>query len=80
MFIQLIAQESVGIRLGTGPDLPTIYMKGYDRLEHNTLDPNQSIIIVFTFLALGVEVISLSHPQSSPLLDSKSFRGVFVAY
>jgi hypothetical protein len=36
-------------------------MKGYDRSANNTINPNQSIIIVFTFVSLGVEVISLSH-------------------
>jgi hypothetical protein len=51
-------------------------MKGYNRLEHNTINPNQSIIIAFTFIALGVAVISLSHPQSSALLDSTSPRDI----
>jgi hypothetical protein len=47
VFIQLTAHESVGIRLGTGPDLPSIYMKGYDRLEHNTINPNQYNLLYF---------------------------------
>jgi hypothetical protein len=37
-------------------------MKGYDQSANNTINLNQSIIIVFTFVSLGVEVISLSHP------------------
>jgi hypothetical protein len=45
---------SVSYRLGTGPDLPYIYMKGYDRLrttEHIPIKP-----IYFAIRALGVDV------------------------
>jgi hypothetical protein len=55
---------------------PPIYMKGYNRLAHSTIDPNQSIIIAFTFLALGVAVISISHPQYLSHFDSASSRDV----
>ena len=46
----------VSYRLGTGPYLPPIYMKGYDGLrtpEHIPIEP----ITLFTFPALGVDVV-----------------------
>lgn len=57
--------------LGAGLDL-----LGYVRLTCDTIDRINLFTSSFTFLALGVAAISFPHPQSSPLLDSMSFKGV----
>jgi hypothetical protein len=54
-----IYREFYRERLGTGLDLPTIYMKGYDRLRISLIEPiNQIYFISFiSFIALGVAII-----------------------
>jgi hypothetical protein len=50
--------DSVGERLGTGPDLPYIY-EGVWLIARITNRTNQSIFQFLYFLAVGVAVISL---------------------
>jgi hypothetical protein len=48
-------RESIGKRLGTSPD-PYKY-RGVQSIGDNTIDPNQSISITFTFVALVVVIV-----------------------
>ena len=64
-------------RLGTGLDLPTIYMKGYDRLCTSPIEPiNQIYFISFiSFIALGVGIIQtgLAFPQPQKVIPLRLY-------
>lgn len=65
-----LSSEYVG-RLGVGP-----HLLGYVQLTRDTIERTNLFTSSFTFLALGVAAISLPRSQSSPLLNSMSFKGV----